>query len=56
MNPLGLTSKIAVECVNYNLLRNYPGLTAQDLVNAWEYVGSHKEEIENQISENEAED
>ena len=39
-----------------DLLRNYPGLTAQDLVNAWEYIGSHKEEIENQIRENEAED
>jgi uncharacterized protein (DUF433 family) len=39
-----------------DLLRNYPGLTARDLVNAWEYVGSHTEEIENQISENEAED
>jgi len=39
-----------------DLLRNYPGLTARDLVSAWEYIGSHKEEIENQISENEAED
>ena len=39
-----------------DLLRNYPGLTARDLVNAWEYVGSHTEEIENRISENEAED
>jgi len=39
-----------------DLLRNYPGLTAQDLVNAWEYIGSHKEEIENHIRENEAED
>ncbi len=39
-----------------DLLRNYPGLTARDLVNAWEYISSHKEEIENQISENEAED
>ena len=39
-----------------DLLRNYPGLTARDLVNAWEYVGFHAEEIENQIIENEAED
>ncbi len=39
-----------------DLLRNYPGLTAQDLVNAWEYIGSHKEEIENQIRENEADE
>ena len=39
-----------------DLLRNYPGLTAQDLVNAWDYTDSHREEIENQIRENEAED
>ena len=39
-----------------DLLRNYPGLTAQDLVNAWDYADAHREEIENQISENEAED
>jgi len=39
-----------------DLLRNYPGLTAQDLVNAWDYANSHREEIENQIRENEAED
>lgn len=39
-----------------DLLRNYPGLTAQDLVNAWDYAAAHKEEIENQISENEAEE
>lgn len=39
-----------------DLLRNYPGLTARDLVNAWEYVSAHTEEIENQIRENEAED
>ena len=34
-----------------DLLRNYPGLTAQDLVNAWNYVSSHKAEIENHIAE-----
>ncbi len=39
-----------------DLLRNYPNLTAQDLVNAWDYVSSYKREIENQIAENEAED
>ncbi|MBA4183956.1 MAG: DUF433 domain-containing protein [Acidobacteria bacterium] len=39
-----------------DLLRNYPGLTAQDLVNAWDYADAHREEIENQIRENEAED
>lgn len=36
-----------------DLLRNYPQLTANDLANAWAYVISHKEEIENQIIENE---
>jgi uncharacterized protein (DUF433 family) len=39
-----------------DLLRNYPQITAQDLVNAWDYAASHREEIENQIAENEAED
>jgi uncharacterized protein (DUF433 family) len=36
------------------LLKFYPGLRAEDLVNAWAYVRSHKEEIEQQINENEA--
>ncbi len=39
-----------------DLLRNYPGLTAQDLVNAWDYADAQREEIENQIRENEIED
>lgn len=36
-----------------DLLRAYPTLRAQDLVNAWAYVGAHREEIECQIRENE---
>lgn len=39
-----------------DLLKNYPGLTAEDLVNAWDYVESHKSEIENQIALNEQKD
>jgi uncharacterized protein (DUF433 family) len=35
------------------LLRSYPTLRAEDLVNAWGYYRSHKEEIERQIRENE---
>ena len=35
------------------LLRSYPTLRAEDLVNAWGYYRSHKEEIECQIRENE---
>ena len=35
------------------LLRAYPTLRAQDLVNAWAYVDTHREEIEQQIRENE---
>jgi uncharacterized protein (DUF433 family) len=35
------------------LLRAYPTLRAQDLVNAWAYVDAHREEIERQIRENE---
>lgn len=38
------------------LLNNYPQLTASDLANAWDYVNSHKTEIENAISANDAED
>lgn len=36
-----------------DILRSYPTLRAEDLVNAWAYYGSHKEEIERQIVENE---
>lgn len=35
------------------LLRSYPTLRAADLVNAWAYVRSHGDEIEQQILENE---
>ena len=35
------------------LLRSYPALRAEDLVNAWAYVRSHRTEIEDQIRENE---
>lgn len=38
-----------------DLLRMYPTLQAQDLINAWAYFRNHKEEIEKQITENEAE-
>jgi uncharacterized protein (DUF433 family) len=36
-----------------DLLRCYPTLRAEDLANAWTYVRSHREEIEQQIRENE---
>lgn len=39
-----------------DLLRNYPGLNAQDLANAWNYVRSHQAEIEAQIAANEIDD
>jgi uncharacterized protein (DUF433 family) len=35
------------------LLRSYPALRAEDLVNAWAYVRSHRSEIEDEISGNE---
>jgi uncharacterized protein (DUF433 family) len=35
------------------LLRAYPGLRAEDLVNAWAYARAHVEEVERQIRENE---
>jgi uncharacterized protein (DUF433 family) len=39
-----------------DLLRNYPGLTAEDLVDAWDYGALNREEIELHIKENEQED
>lgn len=36
-----------------DLLRSYPTLRAADLANAWAYVRAHREEIEQQIRENE---
>jgi len=35
------------------LLRSYPTLRAADLVNAWSYVQSHRNEIDRHIRENE---
>ena len=36
------------------LLQSFPTLRAEDLANAWAYVRSHRQEIEQQILENEA--
>jgi len=36
------------------LLRSYPTLRAEDLANAWAYVRSHRDEINRQIEDNEA--
>ena len=36
------------------LLRSYPALRAEDLVNAWAYARSHRGEIEDAIRENES--
>ena len=35
------------------LLQNYPTLRAEDLTNAWAYARVHRDEIEQQILENE---
>ena len=37
-----------------DLLRAYPTLRAEDLVNAWAYYRAHRDEIDTQIAENEA--
>ena len=37
-----------------DLLRCYPTLRAEDLVNAWGYARAHRDEITRQIEENEA--
>ena len=39
-----------------DLLKSYPGLTAEDLVNAWDYAALNTEEIESQIQLNERDD
>jgi uncharacterized protein (DUF433 family) len=36
-----------------DLLRSYPTLRAEDLANAWAYVRAHRDEIDEQIRENE---
>ncbi len=36
-----------------DLLKSYPTLRADDLANAWAYYRSHRDEIEQQIHENE---
>lgn len=36
-----------------DLLRSYPTLRAEDLTNAWAYARAHRDEIEQQIFENE---
>lgn len=36
-----------------DLLRSFPTLRAVDLVNAWSYMQSHRDEIDQQIRENE---
>ena len=36
------------------LLQSFPALRAEDLANAWAYVRAHRQEIEQQILENEA--
>jgi len=39
-----------------DLLRSYPTLRAQDLANAWNYVQSHRDEIDQQIAGKESEE
>jgi uncharacterized protein (DUF433 family) len=36
------------------LLRSYPTLRAEDIVNAWAYYQAHRSEVEKAIAENEA--
>ena len=36
-----------------DLLRAYPSLRAEDLVNAWAYIRSHRADIDREIRENE---
>ena len=36
------------------LLRSYPSVRAEDLANAWAFIRAHRDEIDQQIRENEA--
>lgn len=36
-----------------DLLRSYPTLRAEDLANAWAYYRTHRDEVQQQIDENE---
>ena len=36
-----------------DILKSYPSLRAEDIVNAWAYYRGHREEIEAQIKDNE---
>ncbi len=37
-----------------DILRSYPTLRAEDLANAWGYYRAHRDDIDNEIRENEA--
>jgi uncharacterized protein (DUF433 family) len=37
-----------------DILQSYPSLRAEDLVHAWAYSRAHREEIDEQIAENES--
>src|SRR5947209_7337165 len=45
MHQLGVTDSA--------LLEDYPGLTMQDIQNAWNYVATHQTEIDRMVRENE---
>ncbi|MDI6791863.1 MAG: DUF433 domain-containing protein [bacterium] len=48
-----LVQAMRLGTIEAELLRCYPTLRAEDLVNAWAYFRSHRDEIEQQIRENE---
>ena len=51
---LGLEQARRLGVSEAELLRSYPTLRAEDLANAWAYVRSHRDEINRQIEDNEA--
>jgi len=53
--PVWLLAQMRQEgLTDADLLRNYPALRAEDLVNAWAYFDGHRDEVQQQIAENEA--
>ena len=50
---MGACSSTQISASEAELLKDYPSLRAEDLVNAWGYYRLNRAEIEQQIAENE---
>jgi len=54
--PVWLLEEMRIRGVSEaDILRNYPTLSAMDLVQAWAYVADHQDEVTREIKENDTE-